>query len=123
MRSTIALLCLVIHIVSCRSSQLPKSDNAVCFAFDIRQCQTDTFAKEVSEHEPKALRETNMLQWLQSKEVEAVSVDLKIDFYDGVCEACDMCPTPDVYVVNATGPLPEMDDLRLLNFRIVDCQP
>lgn len=106
---------------ACRSTQvqIPQSQN--CASFDIRQCQTDVFADQVSEAGGQAERENQMLAWLKSVNVDVVELKLELNYHAGVCEACDMCPTPDRYVLKINGDIPDLEKLRLLNFKFIDC--
>lgn len=106
---------------SCRSSQVQKAPELTCAGFDIRQCQTDRFAKEVLEYGTRSEREDQMTEWLRSEKINTLAIRLELDHYEVVCEACDMCPTPDRYFIKVDGPIPELAGLRLLNFTLIDC--
>lgn len=118
---TLLILFSVLHICGCRSNQVTQQADLLCFSFDVRQCQTDIFVDTVSESADKSDRETKMLNWLSSLQIDVSAVSLSLDYHEGVCDACDMCPTGDRYFVTYQGVLPKMDGLRLLNFEMIEC--
>jgi len=93
-----------------------------CLSFDVRQCSTDMFAEVVDESGTQSVRELQLQAYLESKGISVNSVTLVEDFHDGVCEACDVCPTGDRYYINiAEEDASKLDDLRLLNLEETDC--
>ncbi len=98
-------------------------DDLLCFSFDIRQCQTDLFANEISENDEIGLRESKMHAWLKSNDIDVENVKLVINFHDAVCEACDVCPQGDRYYIkyNSNGNSSFSDSLKLLNFSEENC--
>lgn len=117
----ILLSLILMSFWGCRSNPVQKSPIMSCASFDIRQCQTDKFAKTVLESGTQMERASQMKDWLISMNVNAIEVKLDLNFYESVCEACDMCPTPDRYLIQVEGPFQNIDALKLLNFKILDC--
>ncbi|MBT8231907.1 MAG: hypothetical protein KJN84_04735, partial [Bacteroidia bacterium] len=95
-----------------------------CYSFDIRQCQTDSFADTVLETSSFTSREANMKRWLDDNGFEVVELKLVLNFHEFVCEACDTCPQGDRYFIKIVddGNVEELaEDLRLLSFSNDDC--
>lgn len=115
------LLFAILLFSSCRSTAIKSELVVSCAGFDIRQCQTDKFASQIPETGSKKEREEKMLNWLQTNGVKVAEVSLKLDFHEGVCEACDLCPTHDRYFIRIEGVIPDISSLRLLNFTPTDC--
>ena len=97
----------------------------VCYGFDVRQCQADTFATAVTATSAEG-RSDQMKDWLQDQGLEIGRVILIEDFYEGVCEACTICPETFRFFVqvedDATPAEMDIQRLELFNLEEVDCE-
>lgn len=89
----------------------------VCYAFDIRQCDTDVFSEDVSIAGSREAREDDLASWLEAQGIDVISVDLVIGFHQVVCEACDVCPQGDRYFIEIMDEFTtdELESFRFLN--------
>ncbi len=120
--TTLLLLSMMVYLLSgCNRNATEKK--GICYSFDIRQCQTDLFASAVDVGGEKSARETEMKKWLEGKNIAVSSIELTLNFHEGVCEACDMCPTHDRYFITSSSIISEAlsSDLRLLNLERITC--
>jgi hypothetical protein len=122
----IYIFLLSVLMFSCKDDNCCDIIDFECYSFDIRQCQTDEFADEISESESQEERESLMKSWLSDKGFRVEKVKLELDFHDAVCEACHVCPMGDRYFIQVSlkgdtsnNVLAEV--LELLSFEITDC--
>ena len=122
MRSLYIFLPLFL-IVNLSYQCCPKEEkNIICFEFDQRQCAGDEWADLVPINDSKDEREQKMLDYLESKNIEVKEVNLVIEFHEGVCEACFICPEQDRFFVKiAEEDEAEFTELDLLNSGKVEC--
>jgi len=120
-RSYSALIFSLLMLLSCQRIQ--KEKGGVCYSFDVRQCGTDLFDKEVSATGSKSQRESDMTSWLQGQGLSVVSTSLTENYHELVCEACDVCPQGDRYYIECSDSLDESmkEKLRLLNLEKIPC--
>lgn len=104
------LLILVGSFVACDDG-----DTTYSYSFDVRSCNGDIFAEEVSEEAGKEGREQQMKTWLADQGIEVTSVELKLDFLVGVCYACVFCPTGDRYFITTSAEV-SGKQVGILNF-------
>ncbi|GLR16618.1 hypothetical protein [Portibacter lacus] len=97
-------------------------EDVSCFEFDQRQCAGDEWANEIPISDTEEVREQKMKTYLESKDIEVNSVNLVLNYHDGVCEACYICPEEHRFFVEINkedqGKLEELD---LLNLGFSDC--
>ena len=108
--SILTILMLAITAFSCDDG-----DTTFDYSFDVRSCDGDDFATAVSEEGSKEEREVQMKAWLSTQEIEATEVELRLDFLQGVCEACIVCPTGDRYFITTSAEV-SGKQVGILNF-------
>lgn len=104
------LLILVGSFVACDDG-----DTTYSYSFDVRSCNGDLFSETVSEEGSTEEREVQMKAWLSTQEIEATEVELRLDFLQGVCEACVICPTGDRYFITTSAEV-SGKQVGILNF-------
>ncbi len=101
-------------------------DAGSCLGFDIRQCNEDVFSSAVNSSGSVEERTAQMTTWLLERSVD-VNVKLVENYYEGVCEACYICPEPHRYFVQVKeGSSKEaiktkLEELELFNLLVEDC--
>ena len=99
-----------------------KDQDVTCFEFDQRQCAGDEWAEQVPLTDSKAEREDKMKEYLTSKNIKVLDVNLVINFHESVCEACFICPEQDRFFVKVADEDAEIfEALDLLNSGKVNC--
>ena len=92
-----------------------------CYQFDQRQCQTDEFGPDIAAADPSDWTQV-ISDYLESKLIEVEEAKVNLQYYDAVCEACDVCPEVHrFYVQVAILDGSKMNDLNLMNLQEVDC--
>lgn len=109
------LIAFIPFITQCSKSK----DNCQEFSFDERQCGTDTFLESGT----NALTKTEAAEaFLKSQGIDVISSEYDPEYYDNVCEACDVCPTGLRFFFQVkTIDDAKIQVLNLLNTELKDC--
>jgi len=119
----LTIFALLLMTAACTDRVCCELPDEYCYSFDVRQCQTDLFAEAVVEDGSQADRESQMRAWLGEQDLNINDVQLKVQYLEGVCEACDVCPMGDRYFLRTYEPNldVQVNSLQLLNFEKIDC--
>lgn len=97
-------------------------EDVLCYEFDQRQCAGDEWAELIPITDSESERVAKMKTYLETKNIRVKEVQLQIDYYPFVCEACNVCPELDrFYVQFDQEDLSEFEQLDLLNFAEMTC--
>lgn len=100
-----------------------KTEDLTCFAFDQRQCGTDVFADGLQGKNGNKEIEKALKKWLEEQGLQVENIHKQDNFYEAVCEACDICPEQHRFFVQIQkASLTKAEGLNLLNFeKAIDC--
>ena len=117
------IILMAVLMSSCNKTDDTNCGVIICYAFDIRQCETDQYAESVLESDSQELRESKMKSWLTDNDLPVTKVKLVIGYNLEVCEACHVCPMGDRYYIKMEEKdyTSKAEELELLNFQSVDC--
>ena len=95
------------------------NESTECWSFDVRQCGTDQYADLLIDDNSTSSKEQKIKTWLEENGATVARVRIAIDFHEGVCEACHVCPVGDrIFVQFEKGETPDAEALELLNFEL-----
>lgn len=107
----------ILLFTACESKECCSFPDELNYSFDIRSCQTDLFSEAVDENGDLETRQSTMISWLEDNDVNVLTLELKLQHLENVCEACNICPTGDRYFFTSYDDLsePKIESLKLLN--------
>lgn len=118
-QNTILFLSLLLFASCQGADERDSNEGLMCIEYDVRQCQQDIFADEV--FSTGDILE-NMASWLRDQGVEVKEVTINNNAYDGVCEACGICPETWRFIAvvesNSTDLFADFD---LLHYTVNEC--
>ena len=93
-----------------------------CYHFDQRQCQTDEFGADIASADQSEWAGI-IKEYLESKAIVVTEVKVNFDYYESVCEACDVCPEVHrFYVKISILSAVDIEALNLMNLDVDNCK-
>jgi len=92
--------------------------NNLCFSFDQRQCQVDSFVDFITNRDEPDANIEGIINFLTEQNIKVQHAKVDMSFHEFTCNACEVCPESHRFFVSISA----LDKSKILKLNLMSLE-